>query len=181
MPDLLPTTLLPALIRAVQNYESTYSKRNISKNLDNSDVTIWYLDENEEIDFQVRELASNSHRAFLHDSADGSQLTRIFDAIKTFDELVSKNKIPSTMTYLKFEPGKVQGCIDHRDVDSVFSTGLLYLRDTTRGQLDVEKHDLPQFFSPGDFLVIDPRRINSVPNFAGEKYLKYFCSPCNKI
>ena len=40
VPASLPATLLSALIRVLQNYESYYSKKNISENLDISDVAM---------------------------------------------------------------------------------------------------------------------------------------------
>ena len=74
-----------------------------------------------------------------------------------------------------YEKDKIQGCVDHQDVDSVFRTGLLYLQDTTRRRLDIAKHDLPEFFSPGDFLPMDPRQIHSVTKLAEGWRLSSVC------
>ncbi len=57
-------------------------------------------------------------------------------------------------------------CVDHQDVDTVFCTGLVYLIDTIRGRLHIAKHGLPEFFSSGDLVLIDPWQIHSVTKLA---------------
>ncbi len=166
---LLPNTLLRSLIQVVGETESNFSMRNIRENLVDSDVAMWYLENNNDVIGQVCDLVSSAYKTCLHVSGRGNQWAKRTETIEIFEEFVSKSKIPSTVTYLKYEQGKIQGCVDHQDVDSIFCTGLLYLKDTTRGRLHVANHDLPEFFSPGDLLLMDPCQIHSVTKLARDE------------
>ena len=59
---------------------------------------------------------------------------------------------------------EVEGCSLHQDFDSIFCIGLLYLNDTTSGRLLIEGCYLPEKFSTGDVVFLDPRQVHQVPN-----------------
>ncbi len=166
MTALLPDTLRTSLIQVVRETGSNYCERNIRENLMGSDVAMWYPDNNKDVIGQFCDLVSNAYKTCPQVSSSGNQWTKRTKTIEIFQEFASKNKISSTVTYLKYEQCKVEGFFDHPDVGSVFCTGLLYLKDITRGLLHVAKLDLPDFFSPGDLLLVDLRQIHSVTKLA---------------
>ncbi len=102
-------------------------------------------------------------------SGSAADSNRRSDTIEAFNEFESKKKILSLVTYLKYEKDNIQGCVDHQDVDRVFRTGLLYVQDTIRGCLHISEHDLPEFLSPGNLLLMDPGQKHSVTKLARGK------------
>ncbi len=46
---------------------------------------------------------------------------------------------------------------------------LLYFQDANKGRLHFQNHDLPEFFSPGDLLLMDHRQIHFVTKLGREE------------
>ena len=81
-----------------------------------------------------------------------------------FKDFISKNKVPFIFTYLKYEPDKEHRNVKHQDVDSIFCTSLLYLKDKTTVWLHVDNVNLPELFYLGDVVFMDPRQEHEVTN-----------------
>ena len=61
---------------------------------------------------------------------------------------------------MKYDAHKVQGATNHQDVDSVFCSALVYIRDTYKGRLHVKNFDLQDILNPCDVVFMDPRQIH---------------------
>ena len=94
------------------------------------------------------------------------------DTIQACNELVLKSRVPSSVSYLKYDANTMQGAVKHQDVDAVFCTALLYIQDTCTGRLHIENTDLLEFFLPGDVVFIDPRRIHEITKCARDHVRK---------
>ena len=70
--------------------------------------------------------------------------------------------MPSLITYLKYEADNEHGTVKRQDVDSIFCTALLYLKDTTTGRLHVYNVDLPELFYLCDVVFMDLRQEHEV-------------------
>lgn len=84
------------------------------------------------------------------------------EAWELLSNFLEEERIPRLVSYIHYNAGETQGAPPHRDVDTVFATSIVYLQDTTVGRLQVNGHNLPEFFNAGDFLLIDPRKVHSV-------------------
>ena len=72
-------------------------------------------------------------------------------------EFVSNRRLPGLASYLFYESGHEQGRSEHQDVDSVFCTAFVFIKDSTKGRLHVRGYDLPEHFDTGDVLLMDSR------------------------
>ena len=154
---LIDVTLMKRLTKLVQRAEKSYQRRCMSETLVDSYVSMWYLQKPNSTLVDICDVIA---RKFLQVVENGG-LRRYHHLRKqtcsSFRTMAESKRVPSLVTYLKYEEGKTNGCPRHQDVDAVFFTALLYLKDSPLGHLHIAKVDLPKLFYPGDVVIMDPR------------------------
>ena len=136
--------------------------RQMSETLENSRCSMWYLDKDSDIVSTISSFLCNKFPDIVNTTGTARNVPLRTETIDTFRSFVEMNKLPSLVTYLKYEAEEEQGAPRHHDVDSVFCTALLYVKYTIQGGLQVEGVELPEKFEPGDVVFMDPRQIHDV-------------------
>ena len=154
--------------------EKTLGKRNIEETLESSDVPMWYLDMEHNVITNLIRIVCDAFVSFLesYESKYSRDLTLKRETIEVFKKFTREKKVPSVVTYLKYDVGKEQGTVRNQDVDATFCTVLLYLSDTSKGRLHCENTDLPEIFNPGDVVFMNPRQLHEVTKCARDRVRK---------
>ena len=149
--------------------EETEQKRDLGETVSDSSANMEYVYKDDSI-VQVVTIA------VLNDFKKAADLTGKKGSIglrselnEVFNEFVYTEKVPSDGSSLKYEAPKVQGCIEHRDVDSNFCTAILILHENLAGRLQVRDSSLPESSELGDVVLMDPTAINWFTKIAREK------------
>lgn len=151
--------------------EKNGKKRNIEETLESSDVSMWYLDIDHQVIINLIGTICDAFVSFLEtcESKSDRDLPLKRERIEVFKKFAGEKKVPSVVSYLKYEIGKEQGTVKHQDVDATFCTALLYISDTSTGRLHCENTDLPEIFNPGDVVFMNPRQLHEVTKCAREQ------------
>lgn len=163
--NLVPKSFCEQLFKCLQKVEQNEPKMNMSSTLEKSNAYMWFL-EHEKGEFKdVCDIVNNEMKSLLF-VKKGDTNNKAMLHSKTADvfaEFVEKKKIPSLVTYLRYDSAKLHGCGPHQDVDSVFATALLYLKDSDTGPLRVEKIVSIAKMTTGDVIFMNPRVVHEVP------------------
>ena len=100
------------------------------------------------------------------------------EVLTTFKEFVAKGKIPSATAFLRYDEGYECGLPNHQDIDGVFFSAILIIKDSTRGRLKIEGVSFPEEFDKGDFILMNPRVFHSVPEYKREEQRKVVVLTC---
>ena len=95
----------------------------MSETLVGLDAKIWLLDHTSENMRSVCDYTANALADIIQDES----------AKNLFLEFVSKRRLPDLVSYLVYDSGHEQGSSEHQDVDSVFCTALLFIKNSTKG------------------------------------------------
>lgn len=119
----------------------------MAETLDGSDAKIWYIEHNGGIarDF-CDDLGKEMKDVFEEENARG-----------VLREFTDAKKVPTLVSYLIYERGERQGCGEHLDVDGVFAHCVLFIKDSSKGRLNIRDCDLPEELNPSDALFMETR------------------------
>ena len=170
--QLLPESLVEQLLQSADNEELKMEKKNLGETLSDSNALMWYMNMSEATLQTVSTLLYNEYIRIVGVTGRAADSNLLDGVIEVIEDLVMKKEVPSVITYLKYEPDKVQGTSEHRDVDSIFCTALLILKDTSTGRLHIRNANLPEFFYPGDVIFMDPSQVHWVTKCARDEVRK---------
>ena len=143
-------------------------KKNLRDTVPDSCSTMWYIEHEHPV---IKDLSSpilEEYKRVMENTEKKADIEYRHELKEIFSEFVETSKVPSLLTYLKYEANKVQGCIEHRDVDSIFCTAILIVQVTSVGNLHVKDHNLPETLRAGDIVFMGPRIIHWVEKSARE-------------
>ena len=144
--QLLSESLVEQLLKSVDNKELAIEKKNLGEPLSDSNASIWYMDMSDATLQTVSTLLCNEYMRIVRVTGRAADSNLLDGVIEVFEYFVMKKKVPSVITYLKYEPNEVQGTSEHRDVDSILCITLPILKDTSTGRLHIRNANLPEFF-----------------------------------
>ena len=122
---------LCALVGYIEEVEKNSEEMNMSTTLQGSDNPLYFLDMEHNAVANGCNLLGNK---FLEFEATES-------VCDIFRSLVSSSKIPTLVSHITYEVGKICGLVNHQDVDSTFFSAIIILKDTPNGRLHISGVD----------------------------------------
>lgn len=136
---------------------------NMSDTLVQADSPLYYLDKDNEAVSTVSNIVTSEYVEFETKP----------NVVDVFNKFVSKDKVPSVISYLIYEPGKKCGLVEHTDVDATFFSCILMIKDSVRGRLIIpDNGELSEPLEAGNCIYMDPRVLHSVTYHAREEKRK---------
>ena len=166
---LINSNLIERLGLLIFSTERDGYRRSMVETLRDSHVAMWYMDKTNEVLLEVSKKICEHFVNVVQNNGTMRYHVLRRSTIDAFRTLADRRRVPSVVTYLKYEAGKKNGCPRHQDVDAVFFTALLYLKDSALGRLAINRNILPELFEPGDVVYMDPRVEHWVEEVAREE------------
>lgn len=69
---------------------------------------------------------------------------------------------PASLDVIRYKKGESEGTISHQDVYAVFGTAICIVNDENVGRLRVVNFEMPESFSIGEFIILDPLYMHKV-------------------
>ena len=110
IPQAVSGQVLCNLRSYLEYVEENQSSRNMSETLKESDNPLWYLDKSNSAVSDVSPIILNLYCDIVENS----------DVVSTFDDFVTKDKMPFLASYLSYEVGKEYSLVHHQDADGAF-------------------------------------------------------------
>ncbi len=129
----------------VEEYDES---TNISTTLQKSDSPLWFLNKADSALFDACEFVTSAYE----NSVDKDEV------LDTFQDFF-------LLSYLTYKVGKNSWPVKHQNVEGVFSSAILIIKDSLRGRLHITNVDLPEEFDNGDLILMDPCVFYSVTEF----------------
>ena len=120
---------------------------------------MWFLDHEKNEVSNVCDIAFDTYLCF-------EKKARVRDVLKSF---VDEGKLPTLVSMMTYEHGKLCGLVEHREIDATFFSVILIIKDIVHGRLQIRDVDLPEQFESGDRIFMDPCVLYSVPFFEREE------------
>ena len=165
---LVRGSLLDSVIHYLEVAEKEQEKKNLGDTVPDSCSSMWYIDHKDPVVTDLSSAILEEYKRVMDNTGKKADIEYRHEVKEVFIEFVEANKVPSLVTYLKYEANKVQGCIEHRDADSIFCTAILIVQESRVGNLHVKNHNLPETLQAGDVVFMDPRIIHWVEKSARE-------------
>ena len=107
--------------------EKKTKARKFGETLTDAKAKMWYISKGKTQTFlRIEEYICKKLRVCVEEcSQDRNNERKRAQARAVLDELFDSDRIPSTVTYLKYDAGQNLGAPAHRDVDSVYGTTIL--------------------------------------------------------
>ncbi len=100
------------------------------------------------------------------------------EVLDTFQDFVAVRKRPFLCVVSNLRGWKKCGQVNHKDMDVMFFSAILIMKDSLRGRLHITNIDLSEEFDKGDLILMDPSVFHSVTEYAREDKRKFVVFIC---